>query len=153
RATVRTIVPHRPPDGHKGRFGRVVVAAGSPSYYGAAYLAGGAAARSGCGLVACAAAPALQGVLAGMLPQATYVVLPDRAPEEGGDQAAEMVLAALDDADALLIGPGVGRSPGAREFVLAVLAGRAARGSRPATVVDADALYVLSMEPAAWDRL
>src|SRR5262249_38664710 len=97
--------------------------------------------------------PALQGVLAGMLPEATYVVLPDRAPEEGGDQAAEMVLAALDDADALLIGPGVGRSPGAREVVLAVLAGRAARGSRPATVVDADALYALSMEPAAWDRL
>jgi NAD(P)H-hydrate epimerase len=153
RATARATVPHRPPDGHKGRFGRVVVAAGSPSYYGAAFLAGGAAARSGCGLVAFAAAPALQGVLAGMLPEATYIALPDRAPEEGAGQAADRVMAALNDAEALLLGPGVGRSPGARELVLAVLEGRAARGSHPPAVVDADALFVLAMEPSVWDRL
>jgi hydroxyethylthiazole kinase-like uncharacterized protein yjeF len=153
RATARAVVPRRPPDGHKGTFGRVVVAAGSPSYYGAAYLAGGAAARSGCGLLAFAAAPALQGVLAGMLPEATYVPLPDRAPEESAGQAAERVLAAADDAQALLIGPGLGRSPGARELVVAVLNGRAARGSRPPAVVDADALYVLATEPSAWETI
>jgi ADP-dependent NAD(P)H-hydrate dehydratase / NAD(P)H-hydrate epimerase len=42
RAGVRAEVPPRVLSGHKGTFGRVVVAAGSPDYYGAAYLAGAA---------------------------------------------------------------------------------------------------------------
>ena len=153
RATVRAEVPPRVPWGHKGTFGRVVVAAGSPDYYGAAYLAGAAAARSGCGLLAFAAAPALQGVLAGLLPEATYVVLPAGAPESGAAEAAERVSAGLGDAGVLLVGPGLGRSDGAIEFVARLLGARAAQAESSPAVVDADALYVLATVPELWRHL
>jgi len=42
-------VPERAPDGHKGTFGHVTLAAGSVRYPGAAVLAAEAAARSGAG--------------------------------------------------------------------------------------------------------
>jgi len=148
RAGVLPQVPRRPLSGHKGTFGRVVVVAGSPDYYGAAYLAGAAALRSGCGLLAFAVAPALQAVLAGLLPEATYVVLPDRAPTEGAAAAAEIVLRTADSAQALLIGPGLGRTAGALELVGRVLQEGASGGAGPPVVVDADALYALAAEPA-----
>jgi NAD(P)H-hydrate epimerase len=146
-------VPPRSPSGHKGTFGRVVVAGGSPEYYGAPYLAGAAALRSGCGLLAFAAAPALQAVLAGLLPEATYLVLPHGAPVEAASEAAEAVVGALGDAQALLIGPGLGRSAGAREFVGRLLRGRAQAHPEAPVVVDADALYVLATEPALLGEL
>lgn len=146
-ADVLPEVPRRAPDGHKGTFGRVVVAAGSPDYFGAPYLAGAAALRSGCGLLAFAAAPRLQAVLAGLLPEATYLVLPEHAPVERAGEAAVMVGRALGEAQALLIGPGLGRSAGALEFVGRVLAERARAQADVPVVVDADALYALAVEP------
>jgi NAD(P)H-hydrate epimerase len=152
-AAVRSDVPARRPDGHKGTFGRVVVAAGSPDYYGAAYLAGAAAARSGAGLVAYAVDPALQSVLAGLLPEATYVVLPPRAPAEAAEAAADRVVTALAGSQALLLGPGVGRTPGAQTFVRRVLAACAEPVAQVPVVIDADALYALALEPASLARL
>jgi NAD(P)H-hydrate epimerase len=153
RPVVRADVPVRPLDGHKGTFGRVLVAGGSPDYFGAPFLAGAAAARSGCGLLAFAAAPALQAVLAALLPEATYVVLPGGSPAQEPAEAAARTVAALRESEALLIGPGLGRTPGAREFIQRVLAGRHSDCPTVPAVVDADALYVLATEPAAWDSL
>jgi ADP-dependent NAD(P)H-hydrate dehydratase / NAD(P)H-hydrate epimerase len=153
RDEVRRAVPGRGADGHKGSFGRVLVVAGSPSYLGAPYLAGAAAARSGCGLVAFAAAPRLQAVLAGLLPEATYVRLPGGAPDEEAEQAAARVVEAMSDAQAMVLGPGIGRSAGARDFVQRVLAGRAAADRPPPLVVDADALSILGDTPRLWSSL
>ena len=147
RPQVMLEVPGRALNGHKGTFGRVVVLGGSPDYYGAPYLAGAAALRSGCGLLAFAANPALQAVLAGLLPEATYLVLPERAPIDGADRAAELALDGLADAQALLVGPGLGRSVGARRLVGRVLRERAARRPDLPMVLDADALYALAVEP------
>ena len=44
-------LPPRKRDGHKGDFGKVLVAGGSVGYTGAPYLTASAAVRSGCGLV------------------------------------------------------------------------------------------------------
>jgi NAD(P)H-hydrate epimerase len=148
RSIVLDDVPVRAPSGHKGTFGRVVVVGGSPDYFGAPYLAGAGALRGGCGLLAFAAAPRLQSVLAGLLPEATYLRLPDRAPEEHPEAAAATVLDALQGAQALLLGPGLGRSAGARAFVSTMLAERArAHGDVP-SVIDADALYAIALEPS-----
>jgi NAD(P)H-hydrate epimerase len=153
RATVRPLVPARELSGHKGSFGRVVVAAGSPHYYGAPYRAAAAAGRSGCGLIALAVEPTLQTVLAGLLPEATYVNLPPGAPDVSGMDAARRVLAALEGAQSLLLGPGIGRSNGARAFVAELLVGRAARHPHLPLVIDADALTILASEPALWKHL
>src|SRR5579884_535741 len=153
RDEVRALVPSRYPAGHKGSFGRVLVAAGSPHYFGAPYLAGAAAARSGCGLVAFAAAPRLQAVLAGLLPEATYVLLPEGAPESAADEAVRRIAASMSDAEALLLGPGIGRSDGARALVRGLLGARARDHADLPAVVDADALTILATEPDLWKEL
>ncbi len=56
-AAIACRLPARPPDAHKGTFGRVLVIAGSPRFPGAALLAGTAAARAGAGLVTLAVSP------------------------------------------------------------------------------------------------
>jgi len=50
-STVAELVPVRPDDAHKGRFGHLFVLAGSPGFTGAAVLCCEAALRSGTGLV------------------------------------------------------------------------------------------------------
>ena len=119
RAEVRQAVPGRGLRGHKGSFGRVLVAAGSPSYLGRPTSPAPAAARSGCGLIAFAAAPRLQMVLAGLLPEATDLRLPGGAPDERPKEAADRVVEAMADAQSMILGPGIGRSAGARTFVRA----------------------------------
>jgi NAD(P)H-hydrate epimerase len=153
RAETRRLVPTRDPGGHKGTFGRVVVAAGSPGYFGAPYLAGAAAARAGAGLVAFAVEPGLQSVLAGLLPEATYLRLPAGAPDEGASDAARAVVAATTDANALVLGPGLGRSAGAVQFVRDVLEGLREHSAATPVVIDADGLYALGAVQAGRPKL
>ena len=55
-AMFRALLAPRPPGGHKGTFGHVLVVAGSPGKTGAAAMAGMAALRAGAGLVTVASA-------------------------------------------------------------------------------------------------
>ncbi len=105
-ALVRRWLPARPPDAHKGTFGKVMVAAGSLDYTGAALLSATAAICAGAGLVTLAIPGPLHAALAGSVPEATWVVLP--GPEgthtaEGGLQLVNR----LGGYDALLVGPGL----------------------------------------------
>jgi hydroxyethylthiazole kinase-like uncharacterized protein yjeF len=104
---VRALLPARPRDAHKGTFGRALIAAGSINYTGAAYLAGAAAYRIGAGLVTLAIPTPLYPILAGHLPEATWVMLPH---EMGviASGAVEVLSKELDKSQALLIGPGLG---------------------------------------------
>ena len=60
----KTALPERPLNANKGSFGKVLVAAGSINYIGAAYLACSGAMRVGAGLVTLATATSLQPILA-----------------------------------------------------------------------------------------
>lgn len=51
RAYVKSILPHRDSEGHKGTFGKVYCLCGAVGYTGAPVLAASAAVRSGSGLV------------------------------------------------------------------------------------------------------
>jgi len=90
-AEVGSRLPRRPRDSHKGTFGKTMVVAGSLNYTGAAYLAAAAAYRSGAGLVTVAAPQIIMPVLAGMLPEATWLLLPHemlyRSDQRGGGQS------------------------------------------------------------------
>ncbi|MGH2537509.1 MAG: NAD(P)H-hydrate dehydratase [Candidatus Promineifilaceae bacterium] len=132
----RAWLPPRPRDGHKGSFGRVLVAGGSARYLGAPALAGRAAYRAGAGLVALAVPAGLRPALAGQLPEATYPLLP--AAEELDAPSARALLEMLGDYQALLVGPGLG---GAAAFFEALLARPEAL---PPLVVDADGLNLLA---------
>jgi NAD(P)H-hydrate epimerase len=159
---VRTVLPKRPLDAHKGTFGTALVVAGSINYSGAALLAGKAAYRAGAGLVTMAVPHPLHNALAGHFPEAIWLLLPE---EDGGiaENAADVVLDNMQNASALLIGPGAGLAEGTRRFWPRLLSmeGRSSsarmgftnqqknssgerKPSLPPMVVDADGLKLLA---------
>jgi len=131
-ARVRSAIPARRRDAHKGQGGHVFVVGGGPGMPGAARLAGEAALRVGAGrvTVACAADSAL--AIAAGRPELMVRGLP-AAPEA----AAQQLRAALVGADVLVVGPGLGRDAWAQAVLTAAL-----DAAKP-TVVDADALHLL----------
>lgn len=145
---IRRWLPGRPADAHKGTFGRVLIAAGSTWYPGAALLSGQAAARAGAGLVTLAVPAALQPALIAASPETTWLPLSDA---EGTHTAAGVpaLLEKLPTYDALLIGPGFSTAEAARAFVEALLASGGLTTERWSgrVVFDADALNILATLP------
>jgi len=136
-AFVRAALPARPPTGHKGTFGRVLVVAGSIGMSGAAILCAAGALRAGAGLVTVACPAPVAAIVASRLPEALTLPL----PEQGGHlarRALPRLLAAAERTDALAIGPGLARAPAVGALVLRLL--HTARGS---IVLDADGLFPL----------
>ena len=125
-------LPRLAPQMHKGDRGRVCVVGGADGMSGAALHAARAALAAGAGLVKLVAARETIAAAQASLPDVLTV-------ESGlGETLEPAVAEALDWADALVIGPGLGREPrtARASFCGAVLARRAIP-----TVVDADALY------------
>lgn len=128
-------------DAHKGDRGRVVVIGGAAGMTGAARLAARSAFAAGAGVV--------------------HVVVPDEAVSDIALAEPDVLVsghafeAPLDEplqeliarADAVVIGPGLGRDMGRAEFVLAVL--ELARRA----VIDADGLTVLAGHREALERI
>ncbi|MEA3352097.1 MAG: NAD(P)H-hydrate dehydratase [Chloroflexota bacterium] len=113
---VSGVLPPRPLDAYKGTFGTALILAGSVNYTGAVLLAGKAAYRIGAGLVTCGLPGPLHTVLAGQLPEATWLLLPHKTGVISAD-AAKIVKQNLERATALLIGPGLGVEDTTAEFV------------------------------------
>jgi ADP-dependent NAD(P)H-hydrate dehydratase / NAD(P)H-hydrate epimerase len=169
REWVKTVLPARPLDAHKGTFGTALIIAGSTNYTGAALLAGQAAYRSGAGLVTMAVPGPLHSALAGHFAEATWVLLPNDIGVIART-AAEIVRENLERATAILVGPGFGLEDTTRDFLAKLLgasgpSGRAAQmgfayprqGKKtkedepgpplPALVIDADGLKLLARIP------
>lgn len=132
------MLPPRPVDSHKGMYGHALVVGGSRGMSGAITLAGMAALRSGAGLVTLAVPRAIQDVVAGYNPSYMTIGLAKTTDHMTG-AAADEVLAFAKDMTALALGPGLGRTPEAGEFVA-----RLYREVTQPMVVDADALFALA---------
>ncbi len=143
-----SLLPSRPPDGHKGTYGKAMVVAGSPHYIGAISLAGEAAYRAGVGLVTIATAAKLTEIIAGILREPTWLPLPhtDGAIAES---ACETIVKQVAGYDSLLVGCGLGLRQCTGDFLLRLLASR----SLPPLILDADALNILSRAPRWWKQL
>jgi hydroxyethylthiazole kinase-like uncharacterized protein yjeF len=172
---VRSILPLRPLDAHKGTFGTALVVAGSTNYTGAALLAGQAAYRAGAGLVTMAVPAPLHQALAGHFPEATWILLPHDLGVIARP-AAQVVLKQLDRVSALLFGPGFGLEDTTRDFISLLIGAldSSVHGKRmgfnypaqevplkaeksnetlPPLVIDADGLKLLSRIPDWHSRL
>ncbi len=117
---------------HKGARGRVVVIGGDAGMTGAARLAGRAAFAAGAGLVHVVAPAESVAVLAGAEPDLQTCI-------SGFDRLSDSARALLERADAVVIGPGLGRAPGRATFLAEVAA-----ASPAPTVIDADGLMAFS---------
>ncbi|HEY8497428.1 MAG TPA: NAD(P)H-hydrate dehydratase [Limnochordales bacterium] len=135
---VRALLPPRPPTGHKGTFGHVLVVGGARGMSGAPMLAARGAQRVGAGLVTLAGPAALVPVFAGAIMEALTRPLSEMLDGGLAPEAAAEVLQALARADVLVIGPGMSRTEAVGQVVRRVLEA----AERP-VVADADALYAL----------
>ncbi|MBE7533716.1 MAG: NAD(P)H-hydrate dehydratase [Chloroflexi bacterium] len=139
-----SLLPPRPKDGHKGSFGKVLIAAGCDRYRGAPVLAAKGAFRAGAGLVALATPDVVRQTAVVALPEATYP--PIAAQKVLPAEAAATLRPTLSHYDALLLGPGLGET--AVEFLSTLLTAP----HLPPLIVDADGLNGLAQLPD-WPRL
>lgn len=136
---VKSRLPERPRDAHKGTFGTGLIIAGSEKFPGAAILAGLSAYRIGAGLVTMAVPESIYQGLIKTLPEATWIKLSDQG---GGISARALpqIKNALDRPTACLAGPGLGDQESTGKF----LRGLFQLENLPPLVLDADGLRHLS---------
>jgi NAD(P)H-hydrate epimerase len=128
-------LPPRAPDIHKYRAGSALIVAGSERYRGAGLLTAEAAMRGGCGMVYLAVPEGIHGEIPVSLREAIVVTLPQTAEGTIARTARDALAEHVEKADAVAIGPGLGRHDETDAFV------RDFVGSCPKPiVVDADGL-------------
>ena len=136
-------IPLRNPDSHKGTYGRVLVVAGCKNMAGAAYLSSKAAYRSGSGLVRIFTKEENRSILQTLVPEAiltTYTGLDDGIPA---------LSEAMDWADVIVFGPGIGRGETVEWFLHLIR-----DNAKVPVVIDADGLNEISaMEGRGTDFL
>jgi ADP-dependent NAD(P)H-hydrate dehydratase len=125
-------LPPRPLDGHKGLFGRVLVVGGNNAMLGAPVLAGTTALRCGSGLVQIALPRAVLASALSITPELIGLALTATNDRE--------LVNAAEQADVIVLGPGIGQSADAKRRVLRLI-----KLDKP-MVIDADALNILSLQ-------
>ena len=137
-AAVLSDMPRRGADSTKFSSGNVVIVGGSPGLTGAPCMSALGAMRAGAGYVTVAAPASLELAFSVRLLEAMVVGL----PEDGGalsPEALRATISAVGRADAVVLGPGLGRSPGAQELARELVQ----RVDVP-LVIDADGLNALA---------
>ena len=133
-------------DLHKGRRGTVVVVGGSRSYQGAPLLAALGALRTGVGVTLVAIPEENLVVGASFLPEAVFEPFPSRG-ETLSAASIDRILSLQERADALIVGPGLGRSPDTKEIV-----GHLWQAWEKPLLVDGDGLWALAEEEGRLSR-
>ncbi len=107
KAQVKSMIPPRFADAHKGSYGKLCIVAGSRCYVGAAMLAASAALRSGVGI--CQVATLKENCLAlcGHLPEATWLPLSENESGSISADSYHTLAPALKNCTAALIGCGM----------------------------------------------
>ncbi len=130
----------RPRDSHKGRFGSVLVVAGSRGMAGAAALCGASTLRTGAGLVRIACPHEVQPTVASFEP--SYMTYPLPCDDDGLiklEPARPILQRLIAPADVIAVGPGLGQSDQIRRLVHFLITAT----DKP-LVIDADGLNALA---------
>ncbi|MSY60301.1 MAG: NAD(P)H-hydrate dehydratase [Actinobacteria bacterium] len=138
QARILDTVPAKAPSSTKYRAGAVLVVGGSRGMIGAPVLTAKAAFRADAGYVLLAAPESALPTLESLILEAVKVPLPEDSLGRLVPRAADSILEAATRADAVAIGPGLGRSEGTRELVRVLL-----ENLTVPVVLDADALFDL----------
>ncbi|NLJ25719.1 MAG: NAD(P)H-hydrate dehydratase [Firmicutes bacterium] len=136
---VKRFLPERPPSGHKGTFGHVLILAGSVGMTGAATLAAKSALRSGAGLVSLGIPTSLNDILEVKLTEAMTIPLPETQNRSLSIEALPMIQARVRHMDALILGPGLSQDPSTGQLVETLL-----QDVSCPVVLDADGLNLVA---------
>lgn len=129
------LIPGRRMRTNKGTYGKVLVIAGSVNMAGAAVFSAKAAYLCGCGLVRVLTPEENRLIVQSTLPEAVLTTYNSKKPEP------EVINAAMQWADVIVCGPGLGTSDAAHRIVQTVL-----KNAAVPLVLDADALNIISEE-------
>lgn len=135
RSVLSPLAGLRPAASDKRSQGHLALVGGSGRYPGAVLMATLAALRSGVGLVTSFVPARLAPAFAARAPEAMWVGLPETPGGALSRSGAAPILAGLDRATALALGPGLGKDPETLDLVGAVVS-----SARVPVVMDADAL-------------
>ncbi len=134
-------IPKRSPLAHKGDFGKLLVLGGSVGYTGAPTLCAKAALRTGAGLVSLGVPQSIYEITAVKNEEAMPFPLAEDENGRISADSAEVALSRAANADAVVVGPGLGRSEGMPKLIR-----RLVEDCRCSLVLDADALFALSAQ-------
>lgn len=143
RDYVSGCIKPRKAHGHKGTYGRILIAAGSKGMEGAGLLAAKAALRSGAGIVELAVPLCSFDAVRGVIPVVITRGLTDDGEGCLASKSSGEIMLALRNASVFLMGPGLRTSSQVKEAVF-----DAAISCNKPAIFDADALNVISEEPA-----
>lgn len=135
-------LPPRNPNGNKGTFGKVLLAAGSPGMAGAAILASSAVLRSGAGMVRVLCGEENRIILQTAVPEAMLALCGQ------GETAASAFRKAEGWADVIAAGPGLGTGAEAQELIRLIL-----METKQPLVLDADGINLLAADRALLETL
>ena len=142
-AMVRSLLPDRGANSHKGTYGKTLIVGGSPNYRGAIGLSAKAAYRAGAGLVTASVLDSVAASLAGHILETTWLTYANHA-------SARQIQISLQGYNALLLGPGWGRSQTSNDLFSRILN---QHDQLPPLVIDADGLNMLAEIPDWWELL
>jgi hydroxyethylthiazole kinase-like uncharacterized protein yjeF len=147
-AIVRSALPARSRDAHKGDFGHLYVVAGSRGKSGAALMTGLAALRSGAGLVTLWLPLELQKDVVGKIPELMTESLPETAEGTLHAEGLAKITGQLSQSNAGVIGPGLTTHDSTKVLVRELV-----RHSTVPLVVDADGINAFAGSPEAIGNL
>jgi ADP-dependent NAD(P)H-hydrate dehydratase / NAD(P)H-hydrate epimerase len=130
----------RKPETHKGSYGQVVVAGGSPGLTGAVCLCAQAALRIGAGLVKAAVPQSLHSIFEIKLTEEMSIPLADKKGHLSV-KAFKTIEKNLDKVSVLVLGPGAGLNPTTQKLIIKIIK----KVDKP-LVIDADGLNALSLD-------
>ncbi len=136
REWAQMALPKRKPWVHKGECGKVLLVCGSTGLTGAGELASRAAIRTGAGLAVIAFPESLHPVFARRLVEVMKLPLPECEKGHIGLKAWEPLKEQERWADALVIGPGVGRHPETQTLIRRIVL-----NAQKPFILDADGLF------------
>ena len=138
--------PERKRDSHKGDYGRVLLIGGSFGMSGAIVMAGRAALVTGSGLVRLAVPERSLPMVASSMPELMTVAMPENRSGKISLDAYARLMSLAEEADVVVIGPGLGRSAGLDALVM-----RLHREVKKPMLLDADGLNALASH--SFDRM
>jgi len=138
---VKLVTKDRPPDSHKGDFGRLLIIGGSKMYSGAPALAGMAALRTGCDLVYIASPEKNAYAISSTSPNLITIKL---VSEEFEVKNLKQLKPILKKTSAIILGPGLGLNPDTIEAVTELFT--ILNKIKKPTVIDADAIRILGLK-------
>ncbi|MBK5211583.1 MAG: NAD(P)H-hydrate dehydratase [Coriobacteriia bacterium] len=132
---IAAFIPFPSVDANKFTRGRLLIVAGSRRYVGAAVLAATTATRAGAGYVTLAVPESIVAILQTHLITVPIVGLPETREGTVAGRAVSLLYDLMQKADAMLVGPGLGRHEKTDEVIRALV------DTAPcAVVIDADGL-------------